>query len=139
MVGALRVLLVLTVDVEPRLLTQAVAELRGGGEVEVEVVAPMRLSRMAWLTDDDRAAREKAERRAARVATELPASAHGEAADPDPVQAIEDALATFPADEIVLVTHAEGQAGWLERSVFAEQLERFGLPVRHLALPEPAA
>ena len=52
------------------------------------------------------------------------ADVEGEGGDVDPVQAVEDALRTFPADEIVLVG-AGGEDGALEAS-----LREFGLPVR---------
>src|SRR4030065_59762 len=40
--------------------------------------------------------------------------AQGEIGDDDPLQAIEDALRTFGADEIVGATHREESATWLE-------------------------
>lgn len=49
--------------------------------------------------------------------------------------AIQDALATFPADEIVLVTHPEGEENWLEEGVVSDARERFAdRPVRHLVV-----
>ena len=58
-----------------------------------------------------------------------------EVGDTDLVQAIEDAR-TFPADELVLVTRKEDDAGWLEEGAADEALARFNLPVRHLVVDE---
>jgi hypothetical protein len=52
-----------------------------------------------------------------------------EVGDSDPLKAIEDALRTFPADELVIVTPPDDQAGWLESGSAEEALDRFGLPV----------
>ena len=43
--------------------------------------------------------------------------ARGEIGDGDPLQAIEDALRTFGADEIVISTHPPGRSNWLEHGV----------------------
>jgi hypothetical protein len=50
----------------------------------------------------------------------------GAGGDVDPVQAVEDALRGFPADEILLVAHTD-QDGGVEAS-----LRDFGLPVTRL-------
>jgi hypothetical protein len=52
--------------------------------------------------------------------------------DVDPLQAIEDALRVFRADEIVVVTAPDEQATWLETGLGEQAQERFSLPVRHL-------
>jgi len=48
------------------------------------------------------------------------------------VQAIEDALRTFGAEEIIISTHPEGKSKWLERGVVTEARERFALPITHV-------
>jgi hypothetical protein len=55
-----------------------------------------------------------------------------EVGDPDPVVAVRDALARFPADELVVVTRPKDSATWLEKPLIAGELEQFGLPVTHL-------
>ena len=44
-------------------------------------------------------------------------STRGEVGDSDPMVAITDALANFPASEIVIATHPAGQSNWLERGL----------------------
>lgn len=52
------------------------------------------------------------------------------------MQAIEDALRTFPADEIVLVTHPKDKETWLEQGSVEEAFAVFDLPLRHFVVDE---
>jgi hypothetical protein len=124
-----RVLVVTTVE-------HAEEELRGrlGEDVdEIKVVVPVvRQSVFDWLANDERA-RTSAEQAAARMASALP----GQPADPgagesDPALAVQDALATFAADEIVVVTRPDDEATWLERDAGVEGGTFLGVPVRRL-------
>ena len=54
--------------------------------------------------------------------------------DSDPLKAIEDALRTFAADEILVVAHPDDEAGWLESGSGAAAKERFNLPVTHVTV-----
>ena len=128
-----------TVPVEDALLRERVREHAGTEDADVRVVAPAAdVSRLEWLATDEDDAREEAadlaERSARAVAPE--ADVEAEVGDVDPVQAIEDALREFPADELIVVTHAESEAGWLEKDEGAEALERFDLPVTRLVVEE---
>ena len=60
--------------------------------------------------------------------------AQGEVGDGDPLQAIEDALRTFGADEIVISTHPRGARNWLERNVVGDARDRFDLPITHVVV-----
>jgi hypothetical protein len=60
--------------------------------------------------------------------------AAGDTGESDPLLAIQDALATFDADEIVLFTHPQGKRNFLEEGLVEEATERFEPPVRHIAV-----
>ena len=60
--------------------------------------------------------------------------ARGEVGDGDPLQAIEDALRTFGADEVIISTHPEGRSNWLERGVVTGARDRFALPITHVVV-----
>jgi hypothetical protein len=132
-----KLLVVATAPIEPGPLRDAVRE-HAGDEAEIRVVAPAAdVSPLQWLASDEDEAREKA----AGVATEAAESVEPEAArteaevgDTDPVQAIEDALRTFPADEVLVVTPPEDDASWLEQDSAEEARERFGVPVTRLTV-----
>jgi heptaprenylglyceryl phosphate synthase len=49
--------------------------------------------------------------------------------DEDQLLAIEDALAQFGADAIVVVGHVPGQDNWHERRVIERAREKLGVPV----------
>ena len=52
--------------------------------------------------------------------------------DVDPLQAIEDGLRMFPADEVVVLTAPDEDATWLETGLGEQARERFSVPVTHL-------
>ena len=132
-----KLLVIATAPVESGPLRDAVRE-HAGDEAEIHVVAPAAdVSPLQGLASDEDEAREKA----AGVASEAAESVEPEAArteaevgDTDPVQAIEDALRTFPADEVLLVTRPDDDASWLEEDSAQEARERFGVPITRLTV-----
>jgi hypothetical protein len=52
----------------------------------------------------------------------------------DPNQAIEDALRTFPADELIVSTHPPERSRWLERGVVERARREVPLPVTHVVV-----
>ena len=106
-------------------------------DAEVLVVAPaLNTKTRFWLSDPDPAI-ERAEDVAKETEERMEedgVDAVGETGESDPLLAIQDALATFAADEIVLVTHPEGRRNWLEDGVVGDAQERFDVPVRHLVI-----
>src|SRR5437667_6351519 len=102
---------------------------------EVLVVTPALNSPLKhWVSDEDEAraaAQERLDASLARLA-EAGVQARGEVGDGDPLQAMEDALRTFGADEIVISTHPPGRSNWLERGVVEKARERFAVPITHV-------
>lgn len=137
---AKRILVVATAPVREESLRGRVRAEAGSEDAEVRVVAPAaEISRLDWLTNDEQEARAAAGERALdagfAVAPEA-RSVDAEVGDTDPVQAIEDALREFPAEELVLVTHPDEDAGWLEEGTAEEAFARFDLPVTRLVVAE---
>jgi hypothetical protein len=108
-----------------------------GYRTNVLVVAPAQPSPLQHLASDDdpgrRAARERVDASLAKL-REAGFSAQGQVGDPDPVQAIEDALRTFGPDEIIISTHPEGRSHWLERNVVDHARDRFAVPITHVVV-----
>jgi Universal stress protein family len=104
-------------------------------QAEVLVVAPaLDKSYRFWLSDPDPAierAEEVQEETVERMEEEG-IDAAGDTGESDPLLAIQDALATYEADEIVLFTHPDGERGFLEGGIVEEAQERFSRPVRHI-------
>jgi hypothetical protein len=108
-----------------------------GVREQILVVCPALNSQVrTWASDED-GARAEAQRRLDASLSRLRqdgVQARGEVGDGDPVQAIEDALRTFGADEIVISTHPEGRSHWLERNVVGHARERFDVPITHVVV-----
>jgi hypothetical protein len=123
-------------------LLSTIAESAGRGGTEVLVVSPALNSRLRHWTSDEDAAREAAQERLDRSLERLAAAgvpASGQVGDEDPVQAAEDALRTFGADEIIVSTHPPGRSNWLEQDVVRRMQERYAVPVTHVVVDLDAA
>jgi hypothetical protein len=127
-----RLLIVVTTEVSDDALRDLVRT-RAGGDAETLVVAPASdISRLGWLTNAEDDARAEASSLAATTAAATPtANVEASLGDSDPVKAIEDALRTFTADEILVVTRSDEKAGWLEEGSGETARVRFRLPVTH--------
>jgi GABA permease len=115
-------------------LTDEVAR-RAGDTIDVFIVAPALNSRVRhWVSDVDEAVARARDRLELAIADlrKRGVSARGEVGDANPVLAIADALASFPASAIVIATHPPGRSNWLERGLIEKARARFDLPVTHL-------
>jgi hypothetical protein len=132
-----RVLVVITADVADGVLHDLVRA-RAGADAEMLVVAPAsEISRLDWLTNAEDDARADAASLADKTAAATPTEdVEARVGDADPLMAIEDALRTFAADEILVVSHRDDEAGWLEEGTGATAQARFSLPVTHVTAAE---
>ena len=106
-------------------------------DAEVLVVAPALNSRRRFFLADPDPAIERAEAVQEETVERLDEEgidAAGDTGEEDPLLAIQDALVTFDADEVVLFTHADGKQNWLEEGLVDEAKGRFDVPVRHLVV-----
>jgi hypothetical protein len=113
-----------------------------GVHEHVLVVCPALNSAVRTWTSDEDGARAAAQQRLDASLAKLEREgiqAEGEVGDGDPLQAIEDALRTFGADEIVISTHPKGRSKWLEGDVVGAAKERFDVPVTHVVVDLEAA
>jgi hypothetical protein len=127
----MRLLVIAAEPVEPKQLADAVGE--DLGDAEIRVVTPaLNDSRLAfWVSDPDEAiaeAKSTAQESVSRLRADGIA-ADGDTGESDPVVALEDALATFPADRVVIFRHAAGEEAYLEDDVIDEARQRLGVPV----------
>lgn len=91
-----------------------------------------------WLAMDEKAFAH-AEEVAERTAEDLPGeTAEAVAGESDVGLAVRDALATFPADEIVVAVHPNEKQGLIERIATedAPQHSVDGVPIRFLVVPD---
>jgi hypothetical protein len=102
---------------------------------EILVVVPALTSPVRHWTSDVDGARSAAETRLQTSVARLTSSGlsvRGQIGDQDPMVAIEDALRTFGADEIVISTHPAGRSHWLEQDLIGRARARFALPITHV-------
>lgn len=102
-------------------------------DAEIVVVAPaLHLSALRfWLSDADEAIQraEWVQRETTEGLDDAGLDARGDTGEGDPVEAVEDALATFPAERILIFTRPSSEQRY-DEGIDAEALEqRFGLPV----------
>jgi hypothetical protein len=100
---------------------------------EVMVVAPALQERglRFWMSDADKAIAEADEtsRETVKRLGDEHIAASGDTGESDPMLAIQDALATFQADRIVVFTHRGSSQDYREDLDPGEIRERFGVPV----------
>jgi GABA permease len=132
-----RILVVANETVAGRGLRGEILQRAADADVDFLVVCPALNSPLRHWTSDEDQAREHAQERLEASLAELSAEgieASGEVGDADPLQAMEDALRTFGADEIIISTHPPGRSNWLEKDVIAHARERFDLPITHVVV-----
>ena len=129
-----RVLVVANRTVAGRKLLDAVRERAKGGDTQFHLVVPLSTPKHGNVIYDD-ASRDAAQLRADLARDFLAQEGiklTGEVGDEDPRSAITDALATFPADEIIVSTLPEARSGWLRRDLIERIREETGKPVEHI-------
>jgi len=136
--GRHRLLVVANETVGGAALREEIRNRTRGRDSEILVVTPALASSRAahWASDVDEAmelARQRMELSLIEI-DRLGLRAKGEIGDSDPNIAIEDALRTFPADEIVISTHPPERSHWLERGVVERAREEIDLPITHVVV-----
>jgi hypothetical protein len=119
---------------------EAVLRDQVGDADTIKVVVPVvRQGFLDWLANDERAFAH-AERVAERTAEQLPGeTVEAVAGEADVELAIRDALATFPADEIVVAVRPEDEEGLVESKATAGTPTRSvdGVPIRFVVISGP--
>ncbi|MFN2627803.1 MAG: hypothetical protein ABR569_04100 [Gaiellaceae bacterium] len=135
--GERRILVVANETVGGSTLRECILSKSEGHHGEVLIVTPALNSPLRhWVSDEDdarAAAQGRLEASLARL-TEQGVPARGEVGDAEPLQAIEDALRTFGADEVIISTHPEGRSHWLEQGLIAQARDRFAVPITHVVV-----
>ena len=100
---------------------------------EVLVVAPaVNSSPLAfWVSDSDEAIAdaESAAQRTAQALSEGGARTRATTGESEPLLALQDALATYEADHVLVFVRSEDEARYREDDVVGEAERRFGVPV----------
>ena len=111
---------------------------RLAGAVAVHVVVPIRVSHLHFIADD-----ESAEQREAAQSTRITVgllqqrgvSTSGSVGTDKPLESMTDALASFAATQVLLVTPPEEESYWLERDLLAKARPLVDVPVTRVVVP----
>ena len=132
---------VLVVVDEPCTSPEPCASIRtdaGSGPTDALVIAPTHgAAATRWYVDEDASRADAAQRLRTCVAclADDGIRAEGRLGDPDPVQAITDALQVYVADEIQLITAPQRPSGWLHQNVIDRARRSFEQPIKHVVMP----
>ena len=132
-----RILVIANETVGGERLREEIRSRSEGFDEQVFVVCPALNSPLRhWASDED-GARVQAQQRLNTSLSRLRQAgvdAKGEIGDAEPLQAMEDALRLFGADEIIISTHPEGRSHWLEKGIVDAARERFAVPITHVVV-----
>jgi hypothetical protein len=135
--GERRILVIANETVGGEKLREEIRRRAENYDERVRVICPTLLSRVRFIASDEDDARSKAQERLEHSLSslrEIGVNCEGEVGEADPLQAIEDALRTFGADEIIISTHPEGRSLWLERGIVQGARQRFDVPITHVVV-----
>ena len=129
----MKLLVVTPEPIDANDLRKALGDDVNGAEVLVLSPATNQSKLAFWVSDPDDAI---AEAKAAETASVQDlrgegVAATGEVGESDPAQAIQDALATFAADRILIFSHPEGDRDYREDDLTED---RWNIPVTHAVI-----
>ncbi len=130
-------LLVLTPEpIDANFLRATLGDEVEGAEVYVVSPATNQSGLAFWMSDPDDAIREA---EVAQVDTverleEEGIDAAGQTGESEPGLALQDAMAVFPADRILILSHPECDRDYREDDGLADAEQRFGVPVTHAVI-----
>jgi hypothetical protein len=126
-----RLLVVTPEPVDANMLRATLGDEVEGAEVLVVSPATSQSKVAFWVSDADDAIAEAEEAQTETVERleEEGVDAAGDTGESEPAVAIQDALATFPADKIVVFSHPD--LDYREDQGLQDAEDRFGVPVMH--------
>ena len=132
------VLVVANETVAGRALLDALRERASAGPIRVTVVCPQNAPRAGFVVYEEsrRSSAERRLRRTLDVLHEAGIAARGAVVDPDPVQALRDALYEHQPDEVIISTHPDRLgSSWLRGNVVERARKAAGvIPLRHVVV-----
>ena len=130
----MKILLLTPEPIDSRLLRGALGDELDGAEVLVVSPATNSSKLAFWVSDPDEAIAEAeaAQEETVERLEEDGVDAAGQVGESEPALALQDALATFPADRIVVALHPERTRDYREDAALGELESRTGIPVTWL-------
>jgi hypothetical protein len=107
------------------------------GPIRVTVISPQNEPRAGFVVyaDSRRSSAERRLRRTLDLLHEAGIAARGAVVDPDPLQAIKDAVYEYDPDEIIISTHpGELKSNWLRANLVERARKATDKPVEHVVV-----
>lgn len=132
------ILVVANETVAGRALLDALRERASAGPIRVTVVCPQNAPRAGFVVyqESRRSSAERRLRRTLDALHEAGIAARGAVVDPDPVQALRDALHEYGPDEVIISTHPDRLgSSWLRGNIVERARKAAGgIPVEHVVV-----
>jgi hypothetical protein len=132
------ILVVANETVAGRALLDALRGRASAGPIRVTVVCPQNAPRAGFVVYEEsrRSSAERRLRRTLDLLHEAGIAARGAVVDPDPVQALRDALYEYEPDEVVISTHPDRLgSSWLRGNIVERARKAAGgIPVEHVVV-----
>lgn len=132
-----RLLVVADAHCNPQALSDAICG-QDLDDVVVQLVVPVRVSHLHFLTDDESQERREAEVSLARtlwLLHQCGVDATGAVGDDKPLESLTDALGGFAATQILLAVPPERESYWLERGLLPKARALAAVEVRQVIVP----
>jgi hypothetical protein len=129
------ILVVANETVAGKTLLDALRERAADGPIRVTVISPQNAPRAGFVVyaDSRRSSAERRLRRTLDLLHEAGIAARGAVVDPDPLQAIKDAVYEYEPDEVIISTHAgQLKSGWLRANLVERARKALDIPVEHV-------
>jgi hypothetical protein len=105
------------------------------GPIRVTVISPQNEPRAGFVvySDSRRSSAERRLRRTLDLLHEAGIAARGAVVDPDPLQAIKDAVWEYDPEEVIVSTHpGQLKSGWLRANLIERARKAVDIPVEHV-------
>jgi hypothetical protein len=119
-----------------RALLGSLTERATHGPIRVTVVCPRNEPRVGFVVYEGSRASvaERRLRRTLDLLHEAGIAARGVIVDPNPLQALRDALHQYRPDEVIISTHPRARSGWLSRNLVERARKIANVPVEHVVV-----
>ena len=131
------ILVVANETVAGKSLIDALRQRAADGPIRVTVISPQNEPRAGYVVyaDSRRSSADRRLRRTLDLLHEAGIAARGAVVDPDPLQAIKDALYEYDPDEIIISTHpGELRSSWLRANLIERARKVTDKPVEHVVV-----
>jgi hypothetical protein len=119
-----------------RSVLDALRSRAAAGPIRVTVVCPQNEPRAGYVVYEDsrRSSADRRLRRTLDLLHQAGIAARGSVVDPDPLQALKDAVYQYRPDEVIISTHPAERSGWLRGKLVERARKALDVPLEHVVV-----